>query len=49
MTVEEGTIVDEIQRGYTMNGTIVRPARVSVAANPAGAAQGQSKEEQDNV
>ncbi len=29
---EEGTVVDEIQRGYTMNGQIVRPARVSVAA-----------------
>jgi molecular chaperone GrpE len=29
---EEGTVVDEIQRGYMMNGQIVRPARVSVAA-----------------
>jgi molecular chaperone GrpE len=29
---EEGTVVDEIQRGYTWNGQIVRPARVSVAA-----------------
>ena len=29
--LDEGTIVDEIQRGYTLNGQIVRPARVSVA------------------
>jgi molecular chaperone GrpE len=32
--LEEGTIVDEIQRGYTLNGQIVRPARVSVATKP---------------
>jgi molecular chaperone GrpE len=30
--LEEGTVVEEIQRGYTLNGQIVRPARVSVAA-----------------
>lgn len=47
--LEEGTIVDEIQRGYTMNGTVVRPSRVRVAAGPAEMAQSQSKEEQDNV
>ena len=47
--LEEGTIVDEIQRGYTMNGNVVRPARVRVAAHPAGVAPSQSKEEQDNV
>jgi molecular chaperone GrpE len=29
--LEEGTIVEEVQRGYTMNGQIIRPARVSVA------------------
>ncbi len=33
--LEEGTIVDEIQRGYTLNDQIVRPSRVSVAAAPA--------------
>ena len=47
-SLEEGVIVDEIQRGYTMNGAIVRPSRVSVASHPAGMAQGLSKEEQDN-
>ena len=31
-TIEEGTIIDEIQRGYTLNGSLVRPARVRVAA-----------------
>src|ERR1051326_1245986 len=30
----EGAIVDEIQRGYTLNGQIVRPSRVRVAAKP---------------
>jgi molecular chaperone GrpE len=28
---EEGTIVDEIQKGYTLSGHVVRPARVRVA------------------
>lgn len=37
--LEEGTIVDEIQRGYTLNGQIVRPSRVSVAAKPVQAAE----------
>lgn len=32
--LEEGVVVDEIQRGYTLNGQIVRPARVSVSAKP---------------
>lgn len=37
--LDEGTIVDEIQRGYTLNGQIVRPARVSVAVqSPSGMA-----------
>lgn len=30
--LEEGIVVDEIQRGYTLNGQIVRPTRVSVSA-----------------
>ena len=30
--LEEGVVVDEIQRGYTLNGQIVRPSRVSVSA-----------------
>ena len=32
--LEEGTVVDEIQRGYTLNGQVIRPARVSVSAKP---------------
>jgi len=47
-SLEDGTIVDEIQKGYTMDGSIVRPSRVRVSARPAELAQGQSKEEQDN-
>jgi molecular chaperone GrpE len=46
----EGTIVDEIQRGYTMNGQIVRPARVRVAAKSHEEVAGsQSKEDQNHV
>lgn len=29
--MEEGMIVDEIQRGYTLDGQVVRPSRVSVS------------------
>ena len=32
--MEEGTVIDEIQRGYTLNGRVVRPARVTVATKP---------------
>jgi molecular chaperone GrpE len=27
----EGTIIEEMQKGYTMNGRVIRPARVKVA------------------
>ncbi len=33
--VPEGTVVDEIQKGYTLNGQVVRPARVRVAKSTA--------------
>lgn len=29
--VEEGTVVDEIQKGYLLNGRLVRPSRVKIA------------------
>lgn len=29
---EEGTVVDEIQRGYLLNGRLIRPSRVRLAA-----------------
>jgi molecular chaperone GrpE len=29
--VEEGTVVDEIQRGYLLNGRLIRPSRVRIA------------------
>lgn len=47
--VPEGTIVDEIQKGYTLNGQVVRPARVRVAANPQHVARSKSKEDQNHV
>jgi molecular chaperone GrpE len=31
--VEENTIVEEMRRGYTLNGRLLRPAMVSVAVN----------------
>jgi molecular chaperone GrpE len=46
--VPEGTVVDEIQKGYTLNGQVVRPARVRVAAKPQEAAR-NSKEDQNHV
>ncbi len=30
----ENTIVDELEKGYTINGKVLRPARVRVAASP---------------
>ncbi|MFN0118524.1 MAG: nucleotide exchange factor GrpE [Elusimicrobiota bacterium] len=33
-SLEEGTIVDEIQRGFTLNDRMVRPARVRVSTKP---------------
>jgi molecular chaperone GrpE len=44
----EGTIVDEIQKGYTLNGQVVRPARVRVAAKPQEVARTKSKEDQNH-
>ncbi len=29
--IEEGKVVDEIQRGYTLNGRLIRPSRVRIA------------------
>ena len=30
---KEGTVVDEIQRGYALNGRLIRPSRVRIAQN----------------
>ena len=35
--VEPNSVIDVIQKGYSLNGRLVRPARVIVAAAPAGA------------
>ena len=32
---KEGTIVDEVQRGYALNGRLIRPSRVRIAQNSA--------------
>jgi molecular chaperone GrpE len=43
----DGVIVDEIQKGYTLNGQVVRPARVRVAAKPHSAEK--LEEDQNHV
>ena len=43
---EEGTIVDEIQRGYTLFDRVVRPSRVRVASKPKVAARTQGHQEE---
>ncbi len=30
---KEGTVVDEVQRGYLLNGRLIRPSRVRIAQN----------------
>lgn len=35
--VEENTVVDELRRGYTLNGRLLRPAMVSVSVSGEGA------------
>jgi molecular chaperone GrpE len=34
--VPEGTVLEELRKGYLLNGTLLRPAQVSVAASPSG-------------
>ena len=36
-TVEPGSVVNVIQKGYALNGRLLRPAMVIVAAEPAEA------------
>ena len=31
---KEGTVMDEVQRGYLLNGRLIRPSRVRIAAAP---------------
>ena len=31
--VKEGTIMDEVQRGYLLNGRLIRPSRVRISSN----------------
>ena len=37
---EEGSVIDVVQKGYKLGERVVRPARVVVAAPPAGGAEG---------
>ncbi|PIQ92710.1 MAG: nucleotide exchange factor GrpE [Parcubacteria group bacterium CG11_big_fil_rev_8_21_14_0_20_39_14] len=43
---EEGIIVEEIQKGYTLNGRVIRPARVKVAARSENS--DEKKQEKEN-
>ena len=46
--VEEGTVVEEIQRGYTINERLLRPAMVGVSKFPANKKTVSKKEEAKN-
>lgn len=46
--LEEGTVVDEIQRGYMLDGRVVRPARVSVAAKSREFVESKGPQEEKN-
>ena len=50
---KDGEILDEIQKGYLLNGRLIRPARVIVARQSEGGQarkpeQKNSKEEEDH-
>lgn len=47
--VEEEIILSEIQRGYTLNGRVIRPARVRVAMQPSQLDESKDKEEEKHV
>ena len=32
--IQDGTIIEEIQRGYTLNGRLIRPSRVKISQRP---------------
>ena len=42
--VEEGTVVQQVQRGYKLNDRLVRPARVVVAKAPGAAEEAQNED-----
>lgn len=44
---EEGTIIEEVQKGYTINGRVLRPAQVVVAKSKATSAL-PTNEDKDN-
>jgi molecular chaperone GrpE len=41
---QPGSVLEEIERGYTLHGRLLRPAKVVVAAAPAGSAEGEAEE-----
>ena len=47
--LEEGTILNEIQRGYALKGRVIRPARVSVSTKPKDGASNESPQEDNHV
>ena len=42
---EEGKILDEYRKGYTINSRLLRPSQVKVAVHPTEPSSGQEKEE----
>ncbi|MFA4015230.1 MAG: hypothetical protein RUDDFDWM_000308 [Candidatus Fervidibacterota bacterium] len=41
---EDGTIIEEVQRGYMMDDIVLRPARVKVAVSPVRVEQGSDEQ-----
>ncbi len=40
---DEGTILEEVQRGYMMDDLVLRPARVKVAVAPLASSEGEAR------
>ncbi len=47
--VEEGTIVEEVERGYKYKDRLLRPSRVKVAVAPSGSGEGEGSEGQQQA
>jgi molecular chaperone GrpE len=45
---EEGTVIEEVQKGYTINGRVLRPAQVVVAKSKTAASALPTDENSDN-
>ena len=42
-------IIEEFQKGFTMHGKVLRPAKVKISAGPADSAQKENKNENEKL